>query len=127
MNKLTNEEKAKVFAMYLGCKIKCSKSGALADVCHPHTCADYGHWQLVLTSLSEITDEHAIICWDIENYVCSENDILHVSNILNEMSAKLFQYLTSKGYAVPLWFGIDHWANGKTAIELGLAIEKQSI
>ncbi len=32
------------------------------------------------------------------------------------------QYLISKGYAVPLWLGIDHWANGKTAIELGLAL-----
>lgn len=36
------------------------------------------------------------------------------------------QYLISKGYDVPLWFGIDHWANGKTAIELGIAINKAS-
>jgi|ERR1700733_1996626 len=35
-----------------------------------------------------------------------------------------YQYLIEKGYAVPLWFEIDHWANGKTAIELGIAISK---
>ena len=35
-----------------------------------------------------------------------------------------FQYLIQKGYAVPLFFGAGHWANGKTAIELGIAIDK---
>lgn len=36
----------------------------------------------------------------------------------------IFQYLISKSYAVPLFFSPDHWANGKTAIELGISIEK---
>lgn len=36
----------------------------------------------------------------------------------------VYQYLIQQGYAVPLFFGVDHWANGKTAIELGIAIEK---
>jgi hypothetical protein len=34
-----------------------------------------------------------------------------------------FQYLISKRYAVPIWFGALHWANGRTAFELGIAIE----
>jgi hypothetical protein len=38
-----------------------------------------------------------------------------------QMNYEAYQYLISVGYAVPLWFGIDHWANGKTAIELGIA------
>jgi hypothetical protein len=43
---------------------------------------------------------------------------------VEDMPSRLFQYLISKGYAVPLWFGIDYWANGKTAIELNIAIQK---
>lgn len=35
-----------------------------------------------------------------------------------------YQYLISQGYAVPLWFGIDHPNNGLTALELGIAVEK---
>ena len=35
------------------------------------------------------------------------------------------QYLISESYAVPLFFSLNHWANGKTAIELGIAIEHQ--
>lgn len=45
-------------------------------------------------------------------------------NNFGTMDADLFQYLISKGYAVPLWFGINHWANSKNAIELGIAISK---
>lgn len=36
-----------------------------------------------------------------------------------------FQQLIMWGYAVPLYFGLNHWANGKTAIELNIAKEKQ--
>ncbi|MES2428268.1 MAG: hypothetical protein V4560_14910 [Bacteroidota bacterium] len=78
---------------------------------------------LLLSPLSKITDEH-------KNDVCKitgrdagmfKNEwIFRFTN-----NAKVLQYLISKGYAVPLWFGIDHWANGKTAIELGIAIENK--
>lgn len=40
-----------------------------------------------------------------------------------EMPYSAYQQLLKWGYSVPLWFGLDHWANGKTAIELGIAIE----
>ena len=33
-----------------------------------------------------------------------------------------FIYLISNGYDVPLFFAPDHWANGKTATDLGIAI-----
>lgn len=42
----------------------------------------------------------------------------------NRYDCFIWQYLISKGYAVPLFFAPNHWANGKTAIELGLAIDK---
>lgn len=37
-----------------------------------------------------------------------------------------YQYLIQQGYAVPLFFGVNHWANGKTAIELNIAINKNN-
>lgn len=39
----------------------------------------------------------------------------------------IFQYLKSKGYDVPLWFGIDHPCNGMTAIQLNIAIDKTKL
>jgi len=137
MNKLTNEEIARVFAMYLGCELKCSQSGALATVYHPHACADYEHWQLLLTPLSKITDEHLVACYHLHSgligydYTCDFKPALEMSRHWINMDGEktlckltqLSEYLRSKGYAVPLFFGIDHWANGKTPIELGIAIE----
>ena len=38
------------------------------------------------------------------------------------INAFIWQYLTMKGYAVPLFFGVGHPANGKDAVELGLAV-----
>lgn len=38
---------------------------------------------------------------------------------------QVFEFLKLKSYALPLFFGVGHWANGKTAIELGIAIEKK--
>jgi hypothetical protein len=35
-----------------------------------------------------------------------------------------FQFLITRRYAVPLWFGIDHPCNGLDAITLGLAIKQ---
>lgn len=37
---------------------------------------------------------------------------------------EVFQYLISKGYAVPLFISPNHPLNGQTAIELGIAIDK---
>jgi len=38
-----------------------------------------------------------------------------------QMNYDAYLYLISKGYAVPLFFEPNHWANGKTAIELNIA------
>ena len=37
------------------------------------------------------------------------------------------QWYFMNGFAIPLFFGIDHWANGKTAIQLGIALDKTTI
>jgi hypothetical protein len=52
------------------------------------------------------------------------------SIILNQMfnlKHACFIYLMNKGYNMPLYFTPKHWANAKTPIELGIAIDRSSI
>jgi hypothetical protein len=41
-----------------------------------------------------------------------------------KMDYEAYRHLIQQGYSVPLFFGINHWANGKTAIELKIATDK---
>ncbi len=155
-NKLTNEEKAKIYAMYLGCRVTvkpydkeyhATLSGVFNDAdilkvfaktdgdsvpTHYHTEKHYS--KLLLKTLAAINDEDAIflqraVSKDTEpiNDFTAKVYIKYIKNnhwyFIN--NAVCFQYLISKGYAVPLFFGVDNWANGKTAIDLGIAIKKQ--
>ena len=43
---------------------------------------------------------------------------------LTEGLALVYQYLTTEGYAVPLYIDKDHPGNGQTAIDLGIAVEE---
>jgi len=106
--------------------------------------------RLRLTPLPSIADEHAIqlVCMygDITkerliNFVIQQNTTLYnlveptfdlksytIPNTVNPfIHHSAYQYLISKGYAVPLFLGIDHWANGKNAIELGIAIDSTTL
>lgn len=159
MQQLTNEEIARVFAMYLGCKVQDNyndKIGKLIgiDLKKGLEVEHNIEWSLMqfecklhLTPLASITDEH---CIEIAKFVHTTNieineliqigmdyinyNFLNItlnsirSNKLNEFHMQqdimIFQYLISKEYAVPLWFGVNHWANGLTAIELGIAVDK---
>ncbi|HRI34983.1 MAG TPA: hypothetical protein PLD02_14640 [Saprospiraceae bacterium] len=133
-NKLTNEEIARVFAMYYGKK---------TDAPHPYdivtgTMIDYISvgmlkMKLQLTPLSLISDEDAVEVAKMEDskninrgyeWLSRKGKVLAYQP-LKDVNA--YQYLISKCYAVPLFFGINHWANGKTAIELGIAIDKTKI
>jgi hypothetical protein len=97
--------------------------------------------KLLLTSLERITDEDAVQVAQIyrANVRGTDNDRKELIRAGREkamriqtsfltsverVSLPVYQYLISRGYAVPLWFGVDHWANGKTAIELGIAVER---
>ncbi len=140
--KLTNEEIAKVFAMYLGAEVVYTRGNysdrfyyTLVDMFNNSICSansersSFQNCQLLLTILSGITDEHAIEVGKIWNIsTVTNHDISDIKEYFIEygipQNIELYQYLISKGYAVPLWFGIDHWANGKTAIELNIAVEK---
>lgn len=171
-NKLTNEEKAEIFKLYLGHEFVFDKEEpeildgvTLSGVVYSDQADDSGEGiygvedcVLLLTPLSAISDEDAIQVAKIisipdwrhdgqeptvirnEDYVLMNTSgyrfvtIFHNGTLmykdkdgvdcytLNAFMA--YQYLISKGYAVSLWFAPDHWANGKTAIELNIAIEK---
>lgn len=162
-NKLTNDEIARVFAMYLGkeCVVVLEKSAAefhgtpysapmkivsetLRGLYISESNPGKSDFKLLLTPLSEITDEHAIELINLTKLVHAINPKLiehrdkrllqywdgvagnEVTIMWNDLNAVQHQYLISKGYAVPLWFGINHWANGKTAIELNIAIPHHS-
>lgn len=110
--------------------------------------AAYKHVQLLLTPLDKITDEDAIEVAKILGREVELNEDLYppnpmfrnkpklsdeerLTNIgkreLNSMGiirSDIHQYLISKGYALPLYFSPNHPCNGKTAIELGIAIDK---
>lgn len=88
---------------------------------------------LGLTPLSKISDEDAIEVAKIE---LRGEDLEYISPIqwgkesvqirqrLRHLYWDTYQYLISKSYDVPLFFAPNHWANGKTAIELGIAIDR---
>lgn len=143
MIQLTDQEKEKVFAMYLGCEVKTgvtataflSASDDTNELISIRTLINIPADKLLLTPLSKISDEHAIRSAKIHytifkgqsevSYDSRQQLIKHGSKVAKLCyTAELCQQLVMWGYAVPLWFGIDHPANGKTAIELGLAIDK---
>lgn len=145
MNQLTHEEEAKVFAAHLPCMVLCGMQigWRLSQKTYPanlHFYVENRHrnLKLLLTPLSDITDEHAIEVGKIIGYRFDksrpgvyqravEDSRKIATNVYSlvrgsESIISIYLYLISKGYAVPLWFGIDHWANGMTAIELKIAI-----
>lgn len=151
--KLTNEEIAKVFAMYIGSEVFDdyeNRKTVLVGIRKNDIFIqfrslvssrdiDLNECKLLLTPLSKITDEHASEIvkilriqedeggFDTSGIAIKNCLIKDGFNAIELFSfyggvSDVYQYLISKGYAVPLWFGIDHWANGKTAIELEIAL-----
>lgn len=176
--KLTNEEIARVFAMYLGCNFWLCDNLEGNPVIEKVTSTivseiEKGDWLgydnrpgelLLLAPLELISDEDAIAiaCFEDTGYKklnfstykkdgfnflvekentnikCSYNyktwfydgvfDCKYKFSLdINTLNWKSYQLMLKKGYAVPLFFGVNHWANGKTAIELKIAIQNPSI
>lgn len=155
-NKLTNEEISRVFAMYYGQRVlKFSKTAPATQICDCYMLGRINNDCVIsLTPLSAITDEHAIEVAKICNFdnktltMCKYNSFENLQDIgkriieyylYNEIKDGFNThgiwfnindfnwFLILKGYAVPLWFGLNHWANGKTAIELEVAIDRTKI
>lgn len=153
MQQLTNEEIARVFSLYFGLpksirNIRWDSSIPSMESFIPNNNV-IKDWRLLLTPLSAITDEHAIevakMCeYDIEKlklyygikpFFKVRSGNLYVTFIPEKernneeldwiyISTQAYLFLITEGYAVPLFLGINHWANGKTAIKLKIAIDK---
>lgn len=168
---LTNQERARVFAMYYGCKYQieiegqadCLINDSYAIQCREREPSISTNAKLLLTPLSKISDEDAIeVAKVVTRYsgkaiaMRYKNSSGAISVILSDRHDKgspytrldifkdlsmqwigkdleevdyfnlpfVHQYLISQGYAVPLFFALNHWANNKTAIELEIAIDK---
>ncbi|RYD56974.1 MAG: hypothetical protein EOP56_09210 [Sphingobacteriales bacterium] len=148
MNTLTNEQVAKVFAMHLGCEVLCDTElkGYITgysgyeqlEIQHHdgvHADEEATIWQMedvvmLLRPLSSMTDEDKIRlslqCGCLETL--TKDYLIEVATeILNDMNQHLswqgYQALIDGGYDVPLYFAPNHPDNGKTAIELQLAID----
>lgn len=95
--------------------------------------------KILLTPLAAITEEDIMEIGkmrglDEEYFADRKTDAIGLTKLLfieeiykikcSHSGLDIYQYLISKGYAIPLWFGIDHWANSKTALELGIGINK---
>ena len=175
MTELTNEQKARVFAMYWGCRAYrvVRKTGELTErddyspvnpdlMEYINKSQSTWSYKLCLTPLSAISDEHAIevakLCDDREfnEYSIKRSffaDPMIRIHLANEHSAFDFeihsdydvrfcrcgtysnfpmtyeavQHLIQQGYAVPLFIEVGHPLNGKTAIQLGIAIDKTTL
>jgi hypothetical protein len=148
-NKLTNEEIARVFAMYFGQKyVYKNEFGRFGERVkfdyHIHKNINQDA-KLVLTPLSSITDEDAECIAHICNFNEKTLEMYKYNSFenLSDIGRRIIEYgfnthgifynvndfnyqLIIWGYSVPLYFGLNHWANGKTAIELGIAtVNKQ--
>lgn len=123
-NKLSNEEIEKVFHLYWGntkAKVKETSPWIYGDC---EYCVRAGA-KLLLKPLSAITDEDAIEVAKLDLNIPTAETGKFIVDRINRLGGGdnyTIQYLISKGYAVPLFFGVNHWANGKTAIELGIAL-----
>lgn len=155
--KLTNSEVARVFTMYWGCEylaedgIKKNVTGYSVEF------ANDNEYKLLLSRLEDITDEDAIEVamlsvenpkfkdWSIERtksylslkakevtvWIWFDGTQVNV-DVKDEMvdtynQPEIQQLFTTKGYAVPLYFGVGHWANGLNAIELQIGIDKKTL
>lgn len=163
--KLTNEEIAKVFGMYLGSEIEPLKVND-GGFCRTDTCLTISNINLVLSHslklklslFEDISDYHLIEFIKLldertfDEYTIKRNQFnepmirVHAADehtafdfSINEdfsvrycrcgtysnfpVTYEAFMYLVSNKYAVPLFFEPNHWANGKTAIDLGIALK----
>lgn len=145
MNNLTNEQIARVLNLHSGCEIalyyeddrttpyerfilkaayeECDCLFIIEDGAHSY---QPNLFNLFLTPLSAISDEDFTICAKMQFPLKKKVDAEEMFNQEHEMNFRplVFQYLIQRGYAVPLFIVPNHPDNGKTAIELGLAIDK---
>ncbi|MES2382871.1 MAG: hypothetical protein V4538_17620 [Bacteroidota bacterium] len=146
---LNKEEITRVFAMYIGSEFIFEHGepeqvygvayGTVYDYSVDESgegSYDIGECKLMLTPLDDITDadlKQVVGTYGVlpttHGYLTKESSISTLRKFWNDVIEEpkhlpcyMYQFLILYNYAVPLWFSIDHKANGKTAIDLGIAI-----
>lgn len=135
---LTLDEKIKVFRRYYKPKFKYTGFYAITHTCaavteqgqvvndsRPNDNFRIDKCVLVLKDIADITEDHFnyVIKLERKALLMYQYDKLDV-NKLNTMS---IQFLADMGYMVPIWFGVDHWANGKSLFELKIAVNEKTL
>lgn len=141
MQQLTTQERERVLYMYQGLKGNVSYYDDLTGY---ETIINYNHierWkkesdesdlQVYLKPLDQISKEHTLAIFMRYGggsgnpmgvvYKDGKRVINWLINNVGIIHPNLYQQLILWGYAVPLYFGFDHYLNSKTAIELGIGI-----
>lgn len=154
MQKLSNEEIARVFAMYPGARVinpRFPDSGVSYDLTmagwfggsyfnkHREDCWDNRVLQLHdLEQISDasVTDLAKILKFSENELESAKREVVHVilssysladfcgpyPNIYSQNIHHCYEYLKTKFHSVPLFFGAGHWANGKNAVQLNIAV-----
>lgn len=149
---ITNEIKAKMFAQYLGCRIRPNPKYTIPEY-YKQYLDKTGTYEckgslittganrdlLVLKPLTSITDEDAkeVACidkwdkiWEEDGYMdkeAMEASLIQkgyemVTDYLFQLPYKGYQFLQSKGYDIP-----QYLLGGKTLKEAGIAIYKEDL
>ncbi|MEO6305107.1 MAG: hypothetical protein ABIP51_18255 [Bacteroidia bacterium] len=127
--KLTTEEIVKVMAMYWGCKLDAGLTAKVDSYWLQKIESNQTDTVLELIPLSEISDEHVMqIAVATDNFYdkfnLKEFKEKAIINGNTQIKVEVITQLRIWGYDTKQYFGFLHWANGKTAIELEIAIKK---
>ena len=142
---LTNEQIARVFAMYVNGK--CEKGHQPIKMIDPRgnkvivtlyaLSSDRQYLReakLVLKPLSAINDEDALevanfqgLLWHDQSEAIALGKKVAFYDRQSILHWNTYQYLVSKSYAVPLFIAPNHPDNGKDAIALGLAMDATTL
>lgn len=142
--KLTRLQFKQIFSMYYGQKILMVSINAtgLQTVDSRFLNLNSDEFKLALIPMDEMPDDVAIDLFCQMSFKRQGNNpiITHFPDgigIINNSFEKViywksmhwleYQFLVKLGYAVPLYIELGHPANGKTAIELDLAIDRTLI
>jgi len=137
MKLLTTDQVQRVFCLYWGQKILMLNlhSDCLVKVDAFDYTGDLEDMKLALIPIEKISENHAKLSLLMVGLsfmadvfeTCSQRLYYELNTRPQYFTKELFQQLIIWGYAVPLYFDLGHPANGKTAIELDIAIDKTLI